>query len=257
MLSTVLDGLPYNSLPVPIYHSHNVDVADIEDGQKALRVKFFSSLDPEQMFGQLLQGQGIKDAPKLTDVLKGGFKVEVPFSITDATDKSFRFTSDQLKIKVQSVVDVDRRLEEKAKQLINSLPANLKQTMQMRLAMASFFRGVDFTFNFSDMDTFFKDTAFSSGTTTGPRGTSTTPSLSDIKSLVDEFSQTDVSAALPVLLQKVPLLAQQAGQTQPYEQARKNLLGLRTIHIQIGDSILKFRFVGLDVLPLLPPSGQE
>jgi len=254
VLSTILDTLPYNQIPVPIYHSHNVDVADIENNQKALRVKFFSSLNPEEMFGQLLKGQGIKDAPKLTDVLKGGFKIELPFSLTDASNASFRFTNDQMKIKMQGVVDVDHRLEEKAKQIINTLPPNMKYAMQMRLAIASFFKGVDFTFTFSDMDTFFKDVAFptslSQRRALGPANNQ--PSLSEIKALVNDFSKTDVSSAIPILFAQAPALAQQFGQGQPYEQVRKNLLGLSTIHIQIGDSILKFRFVGLDVFPLLP-----
>jgi hypothetical protein len=249
-LSAILDALPYKSVPVPIYHSHNVDIADIEDDQKALRVKFFSSLNPEEMFGQLMQGQGIRDAPKLTDVLKGSFKMEVPFSLTDVTDPKFRFTTDKMKIKLQSCVDVDRRLESKAKQIINSLPPSLKYTMQVRLAVASFFRGVDFTFNFSDVESFFKDVA---GPTVAHHGPPRGPSLLDVKEMVTEVSGSDVSGVLPSLLAPAPVLANQAGQGQLYEQARKNLLGLRTIHIQVGDTITRFRFVGLDFFPLFPP----
>jgi hypothetical protein len=101
---------------------------------------------------QQLTGQsGSGGETRLLDVFKGSFKLELPFALSDLFTPEFRFTTEVLKMRMQSSVDVDKSLESKAQALIQRLPSNLQYTMQTRLAFAKFLRSIDFTLKFSDL----------------------------------------------------------------------------------------------------------
>jgi len=158
MIDVIINGIPFNKAPIPVYHSHNVDIVDAENGKdKVLRVAFFSKLDPEAMFSEVMMGgsgmSGTKQTNsgiRLRDLLKGRMSLKAPFALKELRDSRFRFNSSTMQGKFHANFDVDRGSS--AQELVDKLPDNMKYTMNARLAIAKFLGGLDFTLNFSDID---------------------------------------------------------------------------------------------------------
>jgi hypothetical protein len=65
IIEALISAVPWNQIPLPIYHSHAVDIVDGEQKDtKALRVTLFSSLDMQDLasglMGQDAGGQPLK-----------------------------------------------------------------------------------------------------------------------------------------------------------------------------------------------------
>jgi len=186
------------------------------------------------------------------DVFKGLFKIELPFSLDELADTNFRFTADKLQMNMNGAGEVDKTLEAKAQELIQRLPPNLQQTMKVRLAMAKFVKGIDFTFKFASLSDLL-DAVPAFNMDDNPEGLPPRPiqkMKADLEKLADQHIAELIAEAQQQGAQGVAQIPPPFNQI--YALVQQNLSGLRRIHIQLHAQCATTDIKGLDFIPLLP-----
>ena len=82
MIEVVLDALPFDKLPLPVYHSHTVDVAEDENEVQRIRITFFSTPRYQEFVDKFLgSGTTLPDS-----WLSFSSKLELPYALSDFTE---------------------------------------------------------------------------------------------------------------------------------------------------------------------------
>jgi len=259
ILETLIASVPWNQIPLPIYHSHNVDIVNGEAANtKALRVTLFSQMDvQEAMAGMLNQPDG---GTPLKDTGSGDFKLEFPVGVSDLKDPAFRLTPDKLSFRLVADGKINMRSLESAKEALAQMNPMRAYIQGMRNATAVFMKGFDLTFNFADLGELIKDVPDFQMPPPGAGGPArlrahrgVQPSgLQNMKHGLDQLASLPVAQTLTNILSQLPPIIQQTGQAPLYEAVRNNIIGLGKIHLQANDFVLRFGIKGLDVIQLLP-----
>jgi len=261
ILETLIASVPWNQIPLPIYHSHSVDIVNGEAADsKALRVTIFSQMDVQETMAGLM-GQQDGGTP-LKDVGQGSCKFELPIGLADLKDPNFRLTTDKMAFRLQADGKVNIQTLQAAKEAIAQMNPMRAFVQSIRNASAQFIKGFDLTFNLAELQELIEnvpDYVPQGGPAVGPgarrgRGGVQPPSgMQQIKLGLQQFAAIPIPDIVGQMLAQAPALAQGAGQGPLYEAVRNNVVGIGRIHLQANDFVLRVGFKGLDVIQLLPP----
>jgi len=260
----LISSVPWNAVPLPVYHSHSVDIVNGETADsKALRVTLFSQMNVQEAMAGIT-GQPDGGVP-LRDLGRGTAKFEIPFSVSDLTDPAFRLTADKLKFKIEADGKVNVSALEAAKEAIAQMNPMRAFVQSVHNAGAQFFRGFDLTLNFGEIAELMRDVPDfvpppAAPAVGGParlrvrRGPNAQPSgMQQMKMGLNMIAGAPIAEEIARAIAPVAGLVQQSGQTALYEAVRNNVIGLGRIHVQAHDMVLRIGFKGLDVIQLLPP----
>ncbi len=273
-LEALISAIPWQAIPLPVYNSHTVDIVDGEKpNTKALRIAVFSTIDIQDLAAGIMGQAG---GQPLRDAGSGKVKIELPFGLTDLKDPAFHFSPENLKIRIISEGDFDRRVLAQSEDALSQMSPQRAWVQQMRITTAAFMKGFDLTMNFASLDDLVKNVpdfvddqppqpqalpapgAPVAGDAMARRARRQPPRrrpspLQALKAGLEQLSQMPVGAMLDSGLQQLPPLIAASGQAALYEAFRNNITGLGRIHLQSQDYIFKLGFNGLDFGGLLPP----
>jgi len=234
-LDAIMNAVPWQQLPMQVYHSHSVDVAT-SDSKKVLRIALFSSFDPDELAAPMLQAS--QTDLKTSQILSGSVKLEFPFEIGSLKEPQFRLTPDNLKGRLAIQLDVNRKLKDALQGLIQMMPP------EARLSILGFFvKGIDINVQFANLTDFLK---------TIPDGQGRRGPGQELRQALNELAGIPIADMLPQVMGAVPAIAQQAGQKALYDLAKANILGLRRVHVQMHDLVVRINLKGVDFMPLFP-----
>jgi len=236
-LDAIMNAVPWQQLPMQVYHSHSVDVATA-DSKKVLRIALFSSFDPDELAAPMLQAS--QTDLKTSQILSGSVKLEFPFEVSALKEPQFRLTPDNLKGRLAVQLDVNRKLKDALQGLIQMMPP------EARLSILGFFvKGIDINVQFANLTDFLK--TIPDGQAQGRRGPG-----QELRQVLNELAGIPIADMLPQVMGAVPAIAQQAGQKALYDLAKANILGLRRVHVQMHDLVVRINLKGIDFMPLFP-----
>jgi len=234
-LDGIMNAVPWQQLPMQVYQSHSVDVVTAE-GKKVLRIALFSSFDPEELAAPMLQAS--QTDLKTSQILTGAIKLEFPFEVGSLKEPQFRLTPDNLKGRLGVQLDINRKLKDAMQGLLQMMPP------EARLSILGFFvKGIDVNVQFANLTDFLK---------TIPDGQGRRGPGQELRQAINELGQIPIADMLPQVTAAVPAIAAQAGQKALYDSAKANLLGVRRVHVQMHDMVLRINLKGIDFMPLFP-----
>jgi len=281
-LDAIINAIPFAQIPINLYHSHTVDVVNAEKG-KALRITLFSPMDLQDLMagiaGQQQGGASLKDAGR------GHAKFEFPFDLSDLKDPAFRFTTANMKFRIHSEGELDRRLLAQNEADIAQMSPGRAWVQSMRNAFATALRGFELSLHFADLGEFtsaIPDFAVAAPQHDQPqrggparlrvhrghRGAGGEEGLlahhapqappsdgQSFKMALAQAAQAPISQFIEMGLAQVPMMAAAMGQQALYDGVRNNIVGLARIHVQAHDFVFRVNFKGLDFAQLLPVGG--
>jgi len=234
-LDAIMNAVPWQQLPMQVYQSHSVDVATA-DGKKFLRIALFSSFDPEELAAPMLQAS--QTDLKTSQIISGAIKLELPFDSSSLSEPQFRLTPDNLKGRLAIQLDVNRKLKDALQGLLQMMPP------EARLSILGFFiKGIDVNVQFANLSDFLK---------TIPDGQGRRGPGQELRNAINELGNLPIADLLPQVTGAIPAIAAQAGQKALYDLAKANLLGLRRVHVQMHDLVLRVNLKGIDFMALFP-----
>jgi hypothetical protein len=240
-LEAIMSAVPWQQMPMQVYHSHNVDVAN-SDGKKVLRVTVFSSFDPEELARPMLEASNTE--LKTSQILSASVKVETPFALDDLKEPQFRFTPENMKARLAVALDVNRKLKDALQGLVQMMPP------EARLSILGFFvKGVDINVNFANLDDFLKTIPEDAA---GPGGHRHRSPGAEIKEAIGQLANLPIADMIPQMTGMLPQLAQSAGQKPLYDLVKANVLGLRRVHIQMHELVARINLRGMDFVTMFP-----
>jgi len=277
VIDLLIRNVPWQAMPVQLYHSHNVDVVDAEEtDRKALRITLFSPVNLSDVAaGMVGQQQG---GPQLKDVFKGTAKFEIPFAVSDLKSADFKFSAENMQFRFQTQGEIDRRVLEASKEVLDQMSPQRKWMQQFRVAMAKSLHSLDFTMNFCDLGELVAQVPAWIAPPMAPQQQMIAPGggarrarlgvqhmgggyqqrpqgIQAMKIGLEQLWNAPIGAILAQQLLQLPMLAEQMGQGPTYAAVQKNIIGLSKVHLQHNDNITKFTFKGLDFVALLPDVG--
>jgi len=234
-LDAIMNAVPWQQLPMQVYHSHSVDVATAES-KKVLRITLFSSFDPEELAAPMLQAS--QTDLKTSQILSGSIKLEFPVEIGSLKEPQFRFTPENMKGRLAIQLDVNRKLKDALQGLIQMMPP------EARLSVLGFFvKGIDVNVQFANLSDFLK---------TIPDGQGRRGPGQELRNAINEIGNIPIADMLPQLTGAIPAIAAQAGQKALYDLAKANIIGLRRVHVQMHELVMRVNLKGVDFMPLFP-----
>jgi len=242
-LDAIMNAVPWQQMPMQVYNSHSVDVADA-DGKKVLRISLFSSFDPDELAQPMLQAS--QTDLKTSQIISGSVKLELPVGLADVTNSNFRLVPENMKGRIAVALDVNRKLKDALQGLINMMPP------EARLSILGFFvKGIDVNVQFANLTDFLKSIPDEQPQGGGGGYRRRSPGQ-EMKAGIAELANVPIAEMLPQLTGQLPQLAQGAGQKPLYDLFKANVLGLRRVHIQMHDLVARIDLKGLDFVALFP-----
>lgn len=237
-LDAIMNAVPWQQMPMQVYNSHNVDIANGADGKKVLRVSLFSSFDPDELAAPMLQASN--SDLKTTQILSGSVKLELPFELENLKEPQFRLTADNLKARFAIALDVNRKLKDALQGLVSMMPP------EARLSILGFFvKGIDVNVTFANLSDFLKTIP------ADEPGRRRTPGQ-ELRNGIAQLSEVPVADMLPQVTAALPQLAASVQQKGLYDLVKANVLGVRKVHIQMKELVAKLQLKGVDFVSLFP-----
>jgi len=241
-LDAIMNAVPWNQMPMQVYHSHSVDIATA-DSKKMLRLALFSVFDPEELAAPMLQAS--QTELRTSQVLSGRVALELPFALDDLKEPQFRFTTENLKARFNVSVDVNRKLKDALQGLLQMMPP------EARLSVLAFFvKAIEVNINFANLSDFLKTIPDDPPAVGG--GYRRKSPGSELKNAINELSNMPIADMIPQLTGALPAIAAQTNQTALYDLVKGNILGLRKVHVQMHDLVATIKLKGVDFVPLFP-----
>jgi len=238
-LDAIMNAVPWQQMPMQVYNSHNVDVANGADGKKVLRVSLFSSFDPDELAAPMLQASN--SDLKTTQILSGAIKLELPFELENLKEPQFRLTPENLKARFAIALDVNRKLKDALQGLVSMMPP------EARLSILGFFvKGIDVNVTFANLSDFLKTIPADD-----PQQRRRTPGQ-ELRNAINELSNVPIADMIPQMTAALPQLAASVNQKGLYDLVKANVLGVRKVHIQMKELVAKIQLKGVDFVSLFP-----
>jgi len=235
MIDALINTVPWNAFPVPVYASHSVDVAEVS-GKKFLRITIFSAFDPEELVAPFLAAS--PTPLKVSEVLSGNIKLELPFSLGDIKNPNFRFNPEVLKARLNVSVDVNRKL----KAVFQAMGQQPQFPKQVQLAALAFFvKGVDLGVTFAGIEELLANIPDGARNPSG-----------EMKAALSQVFEAPIGAMIGPMVGQLPELAQSVGQKALYDNVKASVVGLSTVHVQLGNFVVQVKLDGINFLSLLP-----
>jgi hypothetical protein len=238
-LDAIMNAVPWQQMPMQVYNSHNVDMANGADGKKVLRVSLFSSFDPDELAAPMLQASN--SDLKTTQVVSGSVKLELPFELENLKEPQFRLTADNLKARFSLALDVNRKLKDALQGLVSMMPP------EARLSILGFFvKGIDVNVSFANLSDFLKTIPADN-----PQARGRSPGQ-ELRNAINELSQVPIADMIPQMTAALPQLAASVNQKGLYDLVKANVLGVRKVHVQMKELVVKLQLKGVDFVTLFP-----
>jgi len=275
MIDVVLRAIPWDQSPFAV-SSHAVDTVDDPniEGRRLLRITLFSRFDYDNWLTQSLASKGIVDhnPPRITDFVSSDVKIELPFAAAELLgEPNFRLNGETIKFRVTGTADVVPGLLEKSQTLLGQLPLQLQYLIRALFSFRSAMRTAETNVQFEHLGDFFAAVSNAQmnyaetqamlaqlqgqaqGQAQHQHFNARRRFLPDIKDEFFDLTAAPIGNRLKQRMRFLPVLALQSGQSGLYEAVRRNVLGLRSVHLQLYDFVAVLQLIGLDLFPFLPP----
>jgi len=238
MLETILDSLPYDRLPIRLHHSHKVDVIDLPDNQRVLRVLFFSPTDPCDFLFRLMG----RDSSTVSGFLvKGQMKVELPVSLDEFLQNPMRrLSASELALRLSVELETYPEFQKMMASIIRTMDPVLAYEGKLQLACFNFARNVDMLVQFADLQEMLDN--FPVECMAGGAHT--------FKCQIETICKTPIRETLFSLCSDLHQPVQ--AQRELYTMLRQTLLGLSRVELATKHVACRITAQGLNFVPFFP-----